>query len=43
MAVLLQQEAAAYSISIRTDLPVGIPDVWADRVQPQQVFTNLML
>jgi PAS domain S-box-containing protein len=43
MAVLLQQEAAACSIAIRTDLAEGTPDVMADRVQLQQVLMNLML
>jgi PAS domain S-box-containing protein len=43
MAVLLQQEAAASSIAIRTQLAEDIPDVVADRVQLQQVFMNLML
>jgi PAS domain S-box-containing protein len=43
MAVLLQQEARAASISIRTTLAEALPDVMADRVQLQQVFMNLML
>jgi len=43
MAVLLQQEAGASSIAIRTNLAERIPDVMADRVQLQQVFMNLML
>jgi PAS domain S-box-containing protein len=43
MVVLLQQEAAAASISIRTELAESIPGVIADRVQLQQVFMNLML
>src|SRR6185503_405700 len=43
MAVLLQQEAGAASISIRTTLADALPDVMADRVQLQQVFMNLML
>ena len=43
MAVLLQQEASASSIAIRTELAEDIPDVMADRVQLQQVFMNLML
>jgi signal transduction histidine kinase len=43
MTALLRDEAAASSISIRTDLAPGIPDVMADRVQLQQVFMNLML
>ena len=43
MTVLLQQEAGAHSISVRTELAESIPDVRADRVQLQQVFMNLML
>ena len=43
MTLLLQQEASASSIAIRTQLAEGIPDVMADRVQLQQVFMNLML
>ena len=43
MAVLLQQEAAAHAVSIRTALADGLPEVIADRVQLQQVFMNLML
>jgi signal transduction histidine kinase/streptogramin lyase len=43
MALLLQQEASASSVSIRTDLAEDNPDVMADRVQLQQVLMNLML
>ena len=43
MALLLQQEASAASISIRTTLAEALPDVMADRVQLQQVFMNVML
>jgi PAS domain S-box-containing protein len=43
MAVLLQQEAAAFSVSILTELADGLPEVIVDRVQLQQVFMNLML
>jgi signal transduction histidine kinase len=43
MTVLLQQEAGAPSISVRTELAESIPDVRADRVQLQQVFMNLIL
>ena len=43
MALLLQQEASASSIAIRTELAEDIPDVTADRVLLQQVFMNLML
>jgi PAS domain S-box-containing protein len=43
MIVLLRGEASRYSISIRTELAEGLPQVMADRVQLQQVFMNLML
>ncbi|HKN71205.1 MAG TPA: MEDS domain-containing protein [Terriglobales bacterium] len=43
MIVLLRNEAARYSISIRSDLAEDIPRVMADRIQLQQVFMNLML
>jgi PAS domain S-box-containing protein len=43
MVLLFQQEAGASSISIRTNLADGIPDVMTDRVQLQQVLMNLML
>ncbi|HXV62279.1 MAG TPA: ATP-binding protein, partial [Vicinamibacteria bacterium] len=43
MTVLLQKEAGAYSISIRTELAESVPDARADRVQLQQVFMNLMV
>jgi PAS domain S-box-containing protein len=43
MTLLLQQEASASSIGIRTELAEGIPNIMADRVQLQQVFMNLML
>jgi PAS domain S-box-containing protein len=43
MARLLQHEAAASSVSIRTALADGLSEVIADRVQLQQVFMNLML
>jgi signal transduction histidine kinase len=43
MVVLLQHEAAASSVAIRTELAEGIPEVMADRVQLQQVLMNLML
>ncbi len=43
MIVLLRNEAARYSISIRSDLAEGLPRVMADRIQLQQVFMNLML
>jgi PAS domain S-box-containing protein len=43
MIVLLRNEAARYSISIRSDLAEDLPMVKADRIQLQQVFMNLML
>jgi PAS domain S-box-containing protein len=43
MIVLLRNEAARYSISIRSDLADDLPQVMADRIQLQQVFMNLML
>ncbi len=43
MIVLLRNEAARYSISIRSNLAEDLPKVIADRVQLQQVFMNLML
>jgi PAS domain S-box-containing protein len=43
MVVLLQLEAAASSIAIRTELAEGLQAVIADRVQLQQVLMNLML
>jgi signal transduction histidine kinase len=42
-AVLLQQEASASSIAIRTELAEEMPDVMADPVQLQQALMNLML
>ena len=43
MTVLLRNEAARYSISIRSDLSANVARVMADRIQLQQVFMNLML
>jgi signal transduction histidine kinase/PAS domain-containing protein len=43
MVALLRNEAARYSISIRSDLAEDISRVVADRIQLQQVFMNLML
>jgi len=43
MTVLLQHEAGASSVAIRTELAEEIRDVLADRVQLQQVLMNLML
>jgi PAS domain S-box-containing protein len=43
MVVLLHDTANRNSISIRTELDVGLPTATADRVQLQQVVMNLML
>src|SRR4029077_11503708 len=42
MVGLLRGEATRYSISVRTELPVDLPQVMGDRVQLQQVMMNLM-
>jgi C4-dicarboxylate-specific signal transduction histidine kinase len=41
--ILLRNEAYRYSVSIHTDLARDFSKVMADRVQLQQVLTNLML
>lgn len=43
MLKLLRSEANGYRISMHTDMAAALPTVWADRVQLQQVFMNLML
>jgi C4-dicarboxylate-specific signal transduction histidine kinase len=43
MTILLRNEAARYSISVRTELETDFPLVMGDRVQLQQVFMNLIL
>jgi PAS domain S-box-containing protein len=43
MAALLRDMANRNSISIRTELAVGLPSTTADRVQVQQVLMNLMI
>jgi PAS domain S-box-containing protein len=43
MVVLLSNEAAQYSISVRTELAADLPMVMGDRVQLQQVLMNLMI
>jgi signal transduction histidine kinase len=43
MIVLLRNEAARYSILIRSELAENLPKVMGDRIQLQQVFMNLML
>jgi C4-dicarboxylate-specific signal transduction histidine kinase len=42
MISLLQSEATRYSISVRTELSLDLPQVMGDRVQLQQVLLNLM-
>jgi signal transduction histidine kinase len=43
MIMLLQNEAARYSITTHSEFDSGVPAIRADRVQLQQVFMNLML
>jgi PAS domain S-box-containing protein len=43
MIALLRSEAARYSITIHRELTNGLPNIYADRVQIQQVLMNLML
>ena len=43
MIVLLRNEAARYSILVRSELADNLPPVMADRIQLQQVFMNLMV
>ncbi len=43
MVMLLSNEAARYSVSIRTELAEDLPEVMGDRVQLQQVMMNLMI
>jgi PAS domain S-box-containing protein len=43
MATLLHSEAARHSISMRTELGEGLPQIMGDRVQLQQVLMNLMI
>jgi C4-dicarboxylate-specific signal transduction histidine kinase len=43
MIGLLRNEADRYSVPIRADLATDLPKIMADRVQLQQVFTNLTL
>jgi PAS domain S-box-containing protein len=40
---LLKGQAIEHSVTMRSELAVGLPKVMADRVQLQQVFMNLML
>lgn len=43
MIALLRSEASRHSISVRTDLLEGMPQIIGDRVQLQQVLMNLMI
>jgi C4-dicarboxylate-specific signal transduction histidine kinase len=43
MVALMSGEAARYSISVRTELAAGLPQVMGDRVQLQQVLMNLII
>jgi PAS domain S-box-containing protein len=43
MTVLLSSEATRYSISMRTELSEGLPNIMGDHVQLQQVLMNLMI
>ena len=43
MLAMLLDQADRYSVSMRTRAATGLPCVWADRVQLQQVLLNLML
>ena len=43
MIALLRIEAARYSINIHSSSGQGLPNIYADRVQIQQVLMNLML
>jgi PAS domain S-box-containing protein len=43
ITVLLRSEATRYSISVRTELGTGFPELIGDSVQLQQVFMNLLL
>jgi PAS domain S-box-containing protein len=41
--ILLRSEATRYSVSVRTELGAGLPELMGDPVQLQQVFMNLLL
>jgi signal transduction histidine kinase len=43
MLTLLKGEANRYLVAMRTELAADLPKIMVDRVQLQQVFTNLML
>src|SRR4029077_6828769 len=40
---LTRTEAAKNNVSVRTQLAEGLPPVWGDRVQLQQVLLNLII
>jgi len=42
MIVLLRNDATRYSISVRTELALDLPQIMGDRVQMQQVIMNLI-
>jgi PAS domain S-box-containing protein len=42
MIVLLRNDATRYSISVRTELALDLPQIMGDRVQLQQVIMNLI-
>jgi C4-dicarboxylate-specific signal transduction histidine kinase len=43
MIVLLRSQATRYSVSIRTEMAPGLPQVMGDRVQLQQLMMNLIV
>jgi len=43
ITVLLRKETVRHSITIHSNIDADLPDIFADRVQLQQVFMNLML
>ncbi len=40
---LVQHELTSHKVSLRTDLPLDLPVIYADRIQIQQVLINLVL
>jgi C4-dicarboxylate-specific signal transduction histidine kinase len=40
---LIESEARRHRVAVRTNLAAGLPPVWGDRVQLQQVLLNLVL
>jgi C4-dicarboxylate-specific signal transduction histidine kinase len=43
VVLLLGNESSRHQIVMRTDLAAGLPRVWGDRVQLQQVMVNLIM